>query len=133
MKLIIAEKPSVAMEIAKVVGSVKREEGFVAGAGYLVSWCVGHLVSLAMSETNTEKIQAKREAIKKIEDSIAKKQAKMELERQKIKNSEQEIEELAVFDIKNLAKEANMPITELRSVLQDLLSESSKKDQGGNT
>ena len=86
-----------------------------------------------MSETNTEKIQAKREAIKKIEDSIAKKQAKMELERQKIKNSEQEIEELAVFDIKNLAKEANMPITELRSVLQDLLSESSKKDQGGNT
>lgn len=134
MKLIIAEKLSVAMEIAKVVGAVKREEGFVArAAGYLVSRCVGHLVSLAMSETNTEKIQAKREAIKKIEDSIAKKQAKMELERQKIKNPEQEIEELAVFDIKNFAKEANMPITELRSVLQDLLSESSKKDQGGNT
>ncbi len=60
MKLIIAEKPSVAMEIAKVVGSVKREEGFVAGAGYLVSWCVGHLVSLAMPETYEEKLKTWR-------------------------------------------------------------------------
>ncbi len=83
--------------------------------------------------TNTEKIQAKRESIKKIKQSIEKKKEKIESEQQKIKKLEQEIEELAVFDIKNLAKEANMPITELRSVLQDLLSESSKKvDESGS-
>lgn len=47
MKLIIAEKPSVAKEIAKVVGSNNREKGFFSGSGYLVSWCYGHLIELA--------------------------------------------------------------------------------------
>lgn len=47
MRLIIAEKPSVAGEIAKVVGATKREQGFLSGSEYLVSWCVGHLVSLS--------------------------------------------------------------------------------------
>ena len=46
MKLVIAEKPSVAQTLAKVIGAYKRENGYLEGSGYLVSWCVGHLVSL---------------------------------------------------------------------------------------
>ena len=48
--LIIAEKPSVALAIAAVVGADKRNNGYLEGNGYLVSWCVGHLVSLAQPE-----------------------------------------------------------------------------------
>lgn len=47
MKLVLAEKPSVAQSIAKVLGANKREDGFLIGNGYIVSWCVGHLVELA--------------------------------------------------------------------------------------
>ena len=47
MVLIIAEKPSVAEGIAKVVGAAKKERGFFSGNGYLVSWCFGHLIELA--------------------------------------------------------------------------------------
>lgn len=47
MILVIAEKPSVAKEIAKVVDATKREKGFFSGRNYLVSWCVGHLIELA--------------------------------------------------------------------------------------
>ncbi len=47
MILIIAEKPSVAGEIAKVVGADKREKGYLTGNNYIVSWCVGHLIELA--------------------------------------------------------------------------------------
>ncbi len=47
MRLVIAEKPSVAQSIAKVLEARKREDGYVEGNGYLVSWCVGHLVELA--------------------------------------------------------------------------------------
>lgn len=50
MKLILAEKPSVASELAKVVGATKRESGFLSGNGYYVSWCVGHLIETAMPE-----------------------------------------------------------------------------------
>ena len=50
MILVIAEKPSVAAEIAKVIGAGKRGKGYHEGNGYLVSWCVGHLVELAMPE-----------------------------------------------------------------------------------
>ena len=46
-KLVIAEKPSVAQSIAKVIGATNREDGYLEGNGYLVSWCVGHLVELA--------------------------------------------------------------------------------------
>lgn len=46
-KLIIAEKPSVARAIAPVVGATERKEGYTEGNGYIVSWCVGHLVALA--------------------------------------------------------------------------------------
>lgn len=47
MKLIIAEKPSVAQTIAAVLGAKERKDGYIEGAGYLVSWCVGHLVGLS--------------------------------------------------------------------------------------
>ena len=41
MKLVLAEKPSVAQSIAKVLGANKREDGYLEGKGYVVSWCVG--------------------------------------------------------------------------------------------
>ena len=50
MKLVLAEKPSVAQSIAKVLGANKREDGYLEGSGYVVSWCVGHLVELAQPE-----------------------------------------------------------------------------------
>lgn len=48
--LVIAEKPSVAQSIAKVLGCTGRRDGYLEGNGYLVSWCVGHLVGLAQPE-----------------------------------------------------------------------------------
>lgn len=51
MKTIIAEKPSVAKEIAHIVGADKREEGYMQGNGYFVAWAFGHLVQPAMPET----------------------------------------------------------------------------------
>ena len=45
MKLVLAEKPSVAQSIAKVLGANKREDGYFQGGGYIVSWCIGHLVA----------------------------------------------------------------------------------------
>ena len=45
--LVIAEKPSVARSIAGVIGADKKQDGYFEGNGYLVSWCIGHLVSLA--------------------------------------------------------------------------------------
>ena len=47
MKLVIAEKPSVARSIATVIGATERQEGYLRGNGYIVSWCIGHLVSFA--------------------------------------------------------------------------------------
>lgn len=51
MKTIIAEKPSVAKEIAHIVGADKREESYMQGNGYYVTWAFGHLVQPAMPET----------------------------------------------------------------------------------
>jgi DNA topoisomerase-3 len=45
--LVVAEKPSVAQTIGKVLGATSRKDGYWEGEGYLVSWCVGHLVGLA--------------------------------------------------------------------------------------
>ena len=56
-KLVIAEKPSVAQSIAKVIGADKREDGYLEGNGYIVSWCVGHLVELAPPESYYEKYE----------------------------------------------------------------------------
>lgn len=47
MQLVIAEKPSVAMSIAAVIGADERKDGYMEGGGYIVSWCVGHLAGLA--------------------------------------------------------------------------------------
>jgi DNA topoisomerase-3 len=47
---IIAEKPSVAREIAKIVGATHKEDGFLSGNGYYVTWAIGHLLQLAMPE-----------------------------------------------------------------------------------
>ena len=46
-QLVVSEKPSVAMSYAKVLGATNRKDGYLEGNGYLVSWCVGHLVELA--------------------------------------------------------------------------------------
>ena len=55
MKLVLAEKPSIAQSIAKVLGENKREDGFLIGNGYIVSWCVGHLVERAQPERYDER------------------------------------------------------------------------------
>ena len=47
MRLVIAEKPSVACSIAAVIGAGKKQKGYLEGNDYLVSWCIGHLVELA--------------------------------------------------------------------------------------
>ena len=47
MKLIIAEKPSVAQTIAAALGVTEKKDGYIKGGGFLVSWCVGHLIGLA--------------------------------------------------------------------------------------
>ena len=54
MKLVIAEKPSVAMSLAAVLGAMERKDGYLEGSGYLVSWCVGHLLELAQPEAYKE-------------------------------------------------------------------------------
>ena len=53
-KLLVCEKPSVAQSIGRVLGAVKRRDGYLEGNGYLVSWCVGHLVELAQPEAYNE-------------------------------------------------------------------------------
>lgn len=54
-KLVITEKPSVAKTCADVLGAKKRQNGYLEGNGYLVSWCVGHLVELVMPQDYDEK------------------------------------------------------------------------------
>ena len=55
MNLVIAEKPSVAQSIAAVLGATKRQDGYLEGNSYIVSWCVGHLVELATADTYDER------------------------------------------------------------------------------
>ncbi len=55
MKLVIAEKPSVGAEIAAVLGANEKKKGYSEGNGYIVSWCVGHLVEQAKPESYNEK------------------------------------------------------------------------------
>ena len=54
MKLVIAEKPSVAMSLAAVLGANEKKDGYLEGGEYLVSWCVGHLLELAQPEAYGE-------------------------------------------------------------------------------
>ena len=55
MKLVIAEKPSVGVALAKVIGAKQRRNGYFEGNGYIVSWCVGHLVRMANPDKYDEK------------------------------------------------------------------------------
>jgi DNA topoisomerase-3 len=55
MQLVITEKPSVAQSLAKVIGARERNAGYLEGNGYLVSWCVGHLVEPAPPEAYDER------------------------------------------------------------------------------
>ena len=55
MNLVICEKPSVAMSIAKVIGATGRQNGYYEGGGYIVSWCVGHLIQMASPSAYDEK------------------------------------------------------------------------------
>ena len=50
MKLVLAEKPSVAMSLSKVIGANQRGDGYMESNGHIVSWCVGHLVELSQPE-----------------------------------------------------------------------------------
>ena len=54
-QLVIAEKPSVARSIATVIGATEKQNGYWQGGGYLVSWCIGHLVSFAEAGQYDEK------------------------------------------------------------------------------
>lgn len=54
-KLVIAEKPSVALSLAAVLGARQRHDGYLSGNGYLVSWCYGHLAELAGADVYDEK------------------------------------------------------------------------------
>lgn len=54
MKLVVAEKPSVAQSLAAVLGAKVKKDGYLEGGGWLVSWCVGHLVELAQPEAYGE-------------------------------------------------------------------------------
>lgn len=57
MKLVIAEKPSVAKSIAAVIGAAEEKNGYLEGDNYLVSWCIGHLVELAPPEEYSEDLR----------------------------------------------------------------------------
>jgi len=50
MKAILAEKPSMAKEIARIAGATKRQDGYLEGNGYVVTWALGHLIGLAMPD-----------------------------------------------------------------------------------
>ena len=55
MKLVIAEKPSVAISIAKVINATNKKDGYYEGNGYIVSWCIGHLIQMVNLEEYDKK------------------------------------------------------------------------------
>ena len=58
-ELVITEKPSVARSIANVLGAREKHEGYISGNGYVVSWCIGHLVGSAEPDAYDEKYNKK--------------------------------------------------------------------------
>ena len=58
-RLVIAEKPSVAQTIAAALGIKGKQDGYIEGGGYLISWCVGHLVQLAEAAAYGEQYKPK--------------------------------------------------------------------------
>ena len=59
-QLILAEKPSVARDIARVMGAARKADGFIEGGQYVVTWALGHLVTLADPDAYDEKYKAWR-------------------------------------------------------------------------
>jgi len=57
MRLIIAEKPSVARSIAGVLGATEKHDGYLQGSGYVVTWCIGHLVSMCEAGSYDERFK----------------------------------------------------------------------------
>ena len=57
MRLVIAEKPSVGLSLANVIGAKTRRDGYMEGSGYIVSWCFGHLAELAGADTYDERFK----------------------------------------------------------------------------
>ena len=55
MKLVIAEKPSVGLALAKALGVTGRKKGYIEGDEYIVSWCVGHLMRFAKADSYDQK------------------------------------------------------------------------------
>ena len=60
MKLVVAEKPSVAQSLAAVLGAKQKKQGYMEGGGFLVSWCVGHLGGLAPADATIRSIPSGR-------------------------------------------------------------------------
>ena len=56
-ELVIAEKPSVARSIAEVLGAREKHDGYLQGHGFIVSWCVGHLITSAVPEEYDPKLK----------------------------------------------------------------------------
>lgn len=59
MIALIAEKPSVAKDIARIIGATQKNDGYLSGNGYLVTWAFGHLIQLAMPELRRDNPQGK--------------------------------------------------------------------------
>ncbi|MCD7723738.1 MAG: toprim domain-containing protein [Clostridiales bacterium] len=57
MQLVISEKPSVGMALAKALGATEKKDGHVLGTDHIVSWCAGHLVGLANADVYDEKFK----------------------------------------------------------------------------
>lgn len=57
MQLVIAEKPSVARSIAGVLGATEKHDGYLQGGGYVVTWCIGHLVSMCEAGSYDERFK----------------------------------------------------------------------------
>ena len=57
MRLVICEKPSVAMAVSNVIGAKTRRDGYMEGSGYIVSWCFGYLAELAGADTYDERFK----------------------------------------------------------------------------
>ena len=58
MKILIAEKPSVAMEFAKALKvNTERKNGYLEGKDWIITWCVGHLVTMSYPEKYDEKLK----------------------------------------------------------------------------
>ena len=55
MQLVIAEKPSVAQSLARILGVATRKDGYLEGKKYIVSWCFGHLAGLAEASVYDER------------------------------------------------------------------------------